>query len=143
MNKKKQLLQNTLIIAVGKLSTQIISYILLPLYTAALTPEEYGLYDYVVTVSTFVCPFITMLMENGMLRFLLDAKNKYEKKEIFTQCFIFVSIMTLLFIPIALIVLNNAHEDYSLRFRIIFILFIVSNVSISLSNSLARRRRQN
>ena len=80
MNKKKQLLQNTLIIAIGKISTQIISYILLPLYTAALTPEQYGLYDYVVTVSTFVCTFLTMLMENGMLRCLIDAKNKDEKK---------------------------------------------------------------
>ena len=42
MNQKKQLMKNTIIIAIGKLSTQIISYLLLPLYTSQLDPSEYG-----------------------------------------------------------------------------------------------------
>ena len=69
MNQKKQLVKNTLIIAIGKLSTQIISYILLPLYTAKLSPSEYGTYDFVCTVSLFLCPVITLLMEESMFRF--------------------------------------------------------------------------
>ena len=49
MDQKKQLLFNTIIIAIGKLGTQIISFILLPLYTNALSPDEYGTNDLWVT----------------------------------------------------------------------------------------------
>ena len=56
MNQKKQLLINTIIIAIGKLSTQVISFLLLPLYTSKLSPEEYGTYDFFVTLSVFLLP---------------------------------------------------------------------------------------
>ena len=54
MNQKKQLMKNTIIIAIGKLSTQIISYLLLPLYTSQLDPSEYGNYDFICTLSIFL-----------------------------------------------------------------------------------------
>ena len=63
MDHKKQLVKNTIIIAIGKMSTQIISYLLLPLYTAKLSPSEYGIYDFVITVCVFASPIITLLME--------------------------------------------------------------------------------
>ena len=85
MNQKKQLVKNTLIIAIGKLSTQIISYILLPLYTAKLSPSEYGIYDFICTISLFLCPIITLLMEESMFRFLIDAVSKNEEKRIISK----------------------------------------------------------
>ena len=75
MNQKKQLMKNTIIIAIGKLSTQIISYLLLPLYTSQLDPSEYGNYDFVCTLSLFLCPIITLLMEESMFRYLIDADS--------------------------------------------------------------------
>ena len=45
---KKELMKNTRIIALGKFSTQVISYLLLPLYTSVLTTSEYGIYDFLV-----------------------------------------------------------------------------------------------
>ena len=41
MNKKKQLAKNTIIIFLGRVCTQLISYFLLPLYTSYLATEEY------------------------------------------------------------------------------------------------------
>ena len=84
MNQKKQLLVNTIIIAIGKLSTQVISFLLLPLYTSKLTPGEYGTYDLLVTISTFLLPIITLLMEESMFRFLIDADDLKEKKRVIT-----------------------------------------------------------
>ena len=82
MNQKKQLLGNTLIIAIGKLSTQVISFLLLPLYTSKLSTAEYGTYDFLVTLSTFLLPIITLLMEESMFRFLIDAEDLKEKKRV-------------------------------------------------------------
>ena len=46
MNQKKELIKNTIIISIGKFSTQLISFLLLPLYTSLLTTSEYGEYDF-------------------------------------------------------------------------------------------------
>ena len=45
MQEKKKLLQNTFIIALGRCSTQVLSFLLLPLYTSLLSTSEYGNYD--------------------------------------------------------------------------------------------------
>lgn len=137
MNQKKQLVKNTLIIAIGKLSTQIISYILLPLYTAKLSPSEYGTYDFICTVSLFLCPLITLLMEESMFRFLIDAVDKKEEKKIISQTIIYTLFGTLIFIPLAIIILNLA-TDYTGMLIFAFIVFVVSNIFIGLSNALAR-----
>ena len=60
--REKKLIKNTIIIAIGKMSTQIISFLLLPLYTSILATEEYGVYDLIVAIATFIIPIITILM---------------------------------------------------------------------------------
>ena len=62
-SRGKELAVNTIIIGIGKFSTQIISFLLLPLYTTVLSTEEYGTFDLIITISTFVLPLITLLME--------------------------------------------------------------------------------
>lgn len=137
MNQKKQLVKNTIIIAIGKLSTQIISYILLPLYTAKLSPSEYGTYDFICTVSLFLCPIITLLMEESMFRFLIDAISKNEKKKIISQTVIYTFLGTIIFIPLAVLILNISTE-YTGALIFAFIVFVISNIFIGLSNALAR-----
>ncbi len=135
MNQKKQLLVNTIIIAIGKLSTQVISFLLLPLYTSKLTPGEYGTYDLLVTISTFLLPIITLLMEESMFRFLIDADDLKEKEKSYNCNNIFYTTAgTLLFCLIAGIVLAIMKYE----FAIVFIFFIISNILIGLSNALAR-----
>lgn len=134
MNQKKQLLKNTVIIAIGKLSTQIISFLLLPLYTSKLSPAEYGTYDFLVTLSVFLLPVITMLMEESMFRFLIDAEDLKSKKRVITATITYTTIGTLLFTIIAGIVMGIMKYEYT----VVFLLFIISNVLIGLSNALAR-----
>ncbi len=136
MNQKKQLVKNTLIIAIGKLSTQIISYILLPLYTAKLSPAEYGTYDFICTVSLFLCPVITLLMEESMFRFLIDAVNKKDITKIISQTILYTLFGVIVFIPIATVILTLS--SYTTTLTIAFITFVISNILIALSNALAR-----
>lgn len=134
MNQKKQLLINTVIIAIGKLSTQVISFLLLPLYTSKLSPEEYGTYDFLVTLSIFLLPIITMLMEESMFRFLIDADDLKSKKRIITSTIVYTVFGTTIFSLIAGIIMGITKYEYAF----VFILFIISNVLIGLSNALAR-----
>ena len=82
MGRKKELIFNTIIIGIGKFSTQIVSVFLLPIYTSLLSTAEYGTYDLLYTISMFLIPMITLLMEESMFRFLIDSKSKEENSKI-------------------------------------------------------------
>lgn len=137
MNQKKQLMKNTIIIAIGKLSTQIISYLLLPLYTSQLDPSEYGNYDFICTLSVFLCPIITLLMEESMFRYLIDADSKVQRKKIITQTIIYTFFGTVLFTIVAALIMGFG-TDYTAMYITAIITFVISNILIGLSNALSR-----
>ena len=138
MNHKSQLAKNTLIIAIGKLSTQIISYLLLPLYSSKLDPSEYGIYEFICTVSFFAVPLITMQMEESMFRFLVDCKTDDDKKNVISQTIIYIGIASLISIPIMILLLSISNLEYTVRFVFVVILFILSNVVLYMANAMVR-----
>ena len=103
MDKKKQLAKNTLIIFFGRVSTQLISFFLLPLYTGYLATKEYGLVDLIQTYVTLLVPIITLELEMSIFRWLVDSRGKEKdtKKLIsnnFIVLFISLSIFSILYI---------------------------------------------
>ncbi len=94
MNRKRELVKNTIIISIGKFSTKLVSFLLLPLYTYILSPAEFGEYDLLNIISIFLIPVITLQMDEGMFRFLIDAKNSDDKSEVFSNTIIFTAIST-------------------------------------------------
>ncbi|MBP5679011.1 MAG: oligosaccharide flippase family protein [Bacilli bacterium] len=81
MNKKKQFAKTTIIIFFGKVCTQLISFFLLPLYTAYLVKAEYGIVDLIQTYVTLFVPIITMELEMSIFRFLIDSRGKEKDTE--------------------------------------------------------------
>ena len=95
MNRKRELVKNTIIISIGKFSTKLVSFLLLPLYTYILSPAEFGEYDLLNIISIFLIPVITLQMDEGMFRFLIDAKDSNDKSEVFSNTIIFTFISTI------------------------------------------------
>ena len=89
MNRKRELVKNTLIISIGKFSTKLVQFLLLPLYTSILTTSQYGEYDLLNIISIFLIPIITLQMDEGMFRFLIEAKNDKDKRDVFSHTIIF------------------------------------------------------
>ena len=119
MNKKKELAKNTIIIFLGKVCTQLISFLLLPLYTSYLITEEYGFVDLVTTYVTLIVPIITMELEMSVFRYLVDCrKDKDEKKRVFSNNFIILLASLGVFIVLYLIVSCFWKFDY--RYLILF-----------------------
>ena len=82
MNKKKQLAKNTLIIFFGRVCTQLISYFLLPLYTAYLATSEYGIVDLIQTYITLLVPIVTLELEMSVFRYLIDSRGEEKDTKI-------------------------------------------------------------
>lgn len=134
MGKTSELIKNTAIISIGKMGTQVVNFLLLPLYTAKLTTEAYGNFDYITTIGTFLVPLMTMLMEESMFRFLIDSNTDEEKETIISHTFLFCfisGIVTSLIIGFASWIFN-----YNLGYAIL--IYCISNLFIALSNALAR-----
>lgn len=134
MKEKKDLIKNTIIIAIGKCSTQVITFLLLPLYTSILSTKEYGEYDLLNTISIFAIPFITLLMEEAMFRFLIDVKNMDEKKKVISQSVLFSLLSMIVSSVIILIIGHIFHYKYTLY----LIFFIVSSILSGLAGSICR-----
>ena len=80
MSKEKTLVKNTFIISIGKICTQLITFFLLPVYTAYLSTEQYGIVDLLNTLVSFLLPIITLQLEQGAFRLLIDFRKDKENK---------------------------------------------------------------
>lgn len=134
MKETNRLLKNTGIIAIGNLSTKAISFFLLPLYTAILSTHEYGVIDYIITLSMFCVPCISFLMDEAIFRFLIDCKNKEEKSIIISNSFILVFIGIILFLVIIYPILVYVKYKYIWC----LILFVISDIIATMISALLR-----
>ena len=113
MNKKKQLAKNTLIIFMGKVCTQLISFLLLPLYTGCLSTKEYGLVDLIQTYVTLLVPIITLELEMSVFRYLIDSRGKQqENKKVLSNNFTILIIGLLIFSIFYVIFTSFVHIPY-------------------------------
>ena len=106
MNQKEQrakyLMKNTAIFAIGSIATKLISFFLAPLYTNALTTEQYGTADLVTTICTVLAPIIILNISEGVMRFALDKDVDYIKiMSIGISVFFIAIFVGLLIIPVA------------------------------------------
>lgn len=75
----KALFKNTGIIAIGQISTRLINFFLLPLYTAILSQEEYGLVDLLSTYSSFIAVIVGLQLSQAAFRFIVTCRGDKEK----------------------------------------------------------------
>lgn len=100
-NKKKysSLITDIGLFAIGSLGSKLLLFLLIPLYTNALTNSEYGIADLVFTVGDLLLPFISLGIYNGLLRFGLVDKEREDAIRCATVVFLAGSIAVFLFMP--------------------------------------------
>lgn len=86
MKKYREFISNTMIFAIGGIGTKVILFLLVPLYTHYLTPQEYGISDLVFTISQFIVPIITLTIYDAVTRFGLSVNEK--KSDVLLSAFI-------------------------------------------------------
>ncbi len=73
--KYSNLSKNTLLFTLNNFGSKIISFLLVPLYTAVITTEEYGIVDLITSAVLLLIPVLTLNIQDAVLRFSLD-KNE-------------------------------------------------------------------
>ena len=78
-NRKKYLAKNTALFALNSVGTNMITFFLVPIYTAALSTSDYGTADLVSTIATVLVPIMTLNIGEAVMRFSLDENADYNK----------------------------------------------------------------
>ena len=81
MGKHQELMKNTAYITVGKVCTQFISFLLLPLYTLLLTTSEYGTADIINSYTYLLVYVVSLQIEQGVFRFLVEKRDVTDARD--------------------------------------------------------------
>lgn len=113
MQSKQQLAKNTLILTIGKICTQSFSFFLLPLYTSALSKEEYGSVDLIMTYVALLLPVVYYQFDQAVFRFLVDIRqNKQARCSVITTACLFSVLQMILLSGIFYIVQIFIESEY-------------------------------
>jgi O-antigen/teichoic acid export membrane protein len=137
---RKELLstaKHTAVYSIGNLSTKLIGLVLLPLYTARLTVDNYGRFAILEVTMQFLIMICGMKLVSGMFRWCSDTDDSHEQGRI-----IFSSYITMVVLAVALNLLFQplrgtwsrlffGSADSAFLFSLIFI-----NVGLEIVNSI-------
>lgn len=121
MGKYKTLAENTLIFTICNFTSKILVFFMLPFYTIALSKEDFGVAELIMSTSMFLIPLLTLSMADGCMRFAID--KAYDNDKVFSIGFFVVSggiILVACFLP--LVRLFSITGEYMFFFFLFYVL---------------------
>ena len=82
MNRYKFLFSNTVLFFVSSFSSKFLVFLLMPIYTAVLSPAENSDVSLMMQTANLLIPLVSLGIANSIIRFGLD--EKYSKRTVFT-----------------------------------------------------------
>ena len=138
INKKstsKALFKNTGIIAIGQISTKIVNFFLLPLYTALLTTEEYGLVDLLITYAGLIAVIVGLQVFQAVFRFLVTIReNKKECATAISSIVLFTSLILIVYTVIFVLI----SKFITIKYSWFLLVYVVSNILLQTFSSIVR-----
>ena len=139
MEKHKELAKNTIVLFVGRFSTQFLSFLLLPIYTKVLSSTEYGTYDLIITYIALIAPIVSLQIEMATFRELIDARNNESKINAIISSSIFsIVIQSIICITIYFIVCFFINIPYSSLVLLNILTVLLSNILMQVARGLGK-----
>lgn len=131
----KALFKNTGIIAIGQISTKIVNFLLLPLYTALLSTEEYGLIDLLTTYSSLIAVVIGLQMSQAIFRFLVTCRDDEQRlKEITSTVLLETGLVFLGYI----IIFTLIHPFITNPYKWYLLIHVIASIYLQTAAGIAR-----
>lgn len=106
MDREKNLLKNTGIIAIGQLSSKLFTFLLLPVYTSLLLPDDYGTIDVLQTIISLTLYIITLQLECAVFRYIIENRNNIEDQKCYASSGLIAVVIMLLLSTFVIIGVN-------------------------------------
>lgn len=134
MSRGRELIKNTAILFIAKVSTQLINFFMLPLYTGFLSTAEYGQLDIYNSLSMILIPFATLQIEQGIFRFLIGTQKRDKIEEVLSSAgitvFVIAGVYSLFFLIASFI--------FNIQFAVLLYLYYFSMILSTLMYQISR-----
>jgi len=97
LGKLKQTAKQTIIYSLGNISSKLIGFILLPLYTEYLITEEYGMFAILEVTGTIMVAVFSFKLSTAMMRWCSVENSQHKIKSIIFTTYI-TAFLTILFL---------------------------------------------
>ena len=127
--KNKSLVKNIGLFTIGSFGSKIISFLMVPLYTAVLSTSEYGTVDLMMSTVQLLIPILLLSIQDAILRFGMD--DNFEKEDVISTSFNII-LKAILFLFVGIIILKlfnflNLSNDYLIFLFFSFVLNAINN----------------
>ncbi len=78
MSRLRKLVSNTFVIGVGTFASKLLVFLLMPFYTAWLSPSDFGAAELVTSVANFLIPVACVGLSTGIFRFAAERESDRE-----------------------------------------------------------------
>lgn len=138
MSRQNKMIKTTIIYFIGNFASKLLAFFLLPLYTAYLTPDDFGKVDIIISTLPLIAPIFTMQVTESIFRFLCSDNNNEEKKITITNSAIIFLFGIITFIILYIPFISKFNIEYSVLF---FIYFVITYIGIFLQQVLRGLQR--
>ena len=128
------------LLTLSSFATKLLSFFLVPLYTAILTTQEYGTYDVISSTVNFLIPILTINIYEAVLRYAMDKES--DPKTVFSigcKYAIWGNVIVVILLVFNHIARLSAILDaYSIFFALLFFVTVFSGIITSMARGLDR-----
>lgn len=140
MSRKKDLAKNTAILTFGRICTQFVSFLLLPLYTAILEPEVYGIADLFNSYIYLIIPLVSLMLDQGLFRFLLECREDEKRKKTLLSTVLLINFVEII---IYLLIYMVIQRYIGSQYKIFLLIDVALNILLNTFLQFARGTGKN
>ncbi|MDN0055211.1 lipopolysaccharide biosynthesis protein [Collinsella ihumii] len=138
-DRAAKLAKNTIVYAIGNFGSKLLSFVLIPIYTVCLAPDDFGQIDLYILASSLVIPIFTVQSIDAAYRRMLDAYSTRNFKECISNVLCIYALGWLVF-TLGFISLCMMHE---IKFALLFYFYIVLSAAFQVAQQITRGLRRN
>lgn len=138
MSRGGQILKATFIYFIGNFSSRLLTFFLLPLYTAYLTTEDFGLVDLFMSALPLMAPIFTLQVTETVFRFLYNEDSDKIRKRTITNSLLIFFFGILIFVVFYIPFILEFQMSYAIWF---FLYFTVTCLGMFLQQLLRGLKR--
>jgi len=135
LKELKFLLSHSAIYGIGTVLTQLVGFIMLPVYTRYLTPEDYGVLELIIITNSVLGILVSFGVASAIIRFYYNYDDlQYRNSVISTSAILYVVSALLAAVILFNFLGNISHlvigsEEYTEYFRVAFAYLLIGGFS--------------
>ena len=134
-NRKTSLIKNTILLSINRFISPLVAFLLLPVYTNNISPEEYGTTDILQSYASLLIPIILVRLDVGMFRYIVEKRNdKQRVSEVITNVLAIISPLLI----VVTIVMIAAMILHIIPFQIATFFYFISLIINDLISAIVR-----